>query len=260
MEKCYSDNISCNTIDLLKFIMAFVVVSIHTTNFETFNCLFANDLLQYVKCFAVPFFFAVSGYFLYRKLSVLPDDEHDAVFDKALRKTLMLYVIWSITYIPINLYGEYYEWGHTSLIVMISSMVRGWLFVGQNYGSWIMWYILAYIVALLLIKDLHRMFSYPVIIGISFLMLTIGWLYSFNHDTYSIALYDNLFKSTRNGFFWGFPCVCAGFVVSMMFGQQRTSRTSILLLGIVLLVALFIVPTSYRQLLYPVMGEAVRKL
>lgn len=254
MENVQSKNMSYNTIDLIKLFMACVVVAIHTTDYETFESTFANDLLQYVKCFAVPFFFAVSGYFLYSKLAVLPKEKQDEVYDKALRKSLKMYVIWSIIYLPINIYGEYFEWGHTSPIVIISSLLRGWFFVGQNYGSWIMWYILAYIVALVIIKYLHHVFSYKTIIGFSVLMLVVGWLYNYSHDTFSITLYDNLFKGTRNGFFWGFPCVCAGFVVSMLIENLKNTRGFTLLVLVTMLFAMFYVPTSHRQLLYPVMG------
>lgn len=158
---------------------------------------------------------------------------------------------------PINIYGEYFEWGHTSPFLMISSLIRGWLFVGQNYGSWIMWYILAYIVALVIIKYLHHVFNYKTIIGFSVLMLVVGWLYVYNHDTFSIALYDNLFKGTRNGFFWGFPCVCAGFVVSMLIENLRNTKGLTLLLTMAMVIAMFYVPTSHRQLLYPIMGGVI---
>ena len=51
------------TLDLLKFIMSFLVVAIHTRGIASNTSLLGLD---YIWRFAVPIFFLISGFFLYK--------------------------------------------------------------------------------------------------------------------------------------------------------------------------------------------------
>lgn len=103
-------------------------------------------------------FFLSTGYLLARKLkSKNTIDEKKQIVNKTLYKTIKLYVFWSVIYLPLALY-EYYFSDKTLLgsyiIYDLFSYIRGFIFMGEHFNSWILWYLLSTIYALLMIKFL----------------------------------------------------------------------------------------------------------
>ena len=117
-------------IDLVKVLMAFVVVSIHTT---------AWPLLG-IREVAVPYFFLVSGYFLVRKMTGERKADLAAIRDWTL-KILWLYLIWTAVYLPFTVYGFLQD--GLSLKQSLLLFFRNLAFVGENFMSWPLWYLLA---------------------------------------------------------------------------------------------------------------------
>lgn len=154
---------------------------------------------------------------------------------KSLRKSIKLYIIWSLIYLPINIYGEIFEWGHDSILDLVASWVRNFLFTGDNYYSWILWYLNAYIVAIVLIYTLMKLFGLNIckISLISLILYFVGWSYTEYHDIYSLTVYDFIFQTTRNGFFRGFCLVSIGLIVA-----QYRFRNNLLLLMMILIGAI----------------------
>jgi surface polysaccharide O-acyltransferase-like enzyme len=60
-----------NCIDLIKFICALFVVSIHVSPFASYNSFINYGLKNYIARIAVPFFFVASGYFRIIELEVI---------------------------------------------------------------------------------------------------------------------------------------------------------------------------------------------
>ena len=119
-------------IDLVKVLMAFVVVSIHTT---------AWPLLG-IREVAVPYFFIVSGFFLFGKMT--GDRAQDlAVIRAWTLKILKLYLIWTAVYLPFTVYGYVHD--GLSLKQSLAVFVRNLAFVGENFMSWPLWYLLSLI-------------------------------------------------------------------------------------------------------------------
>ena len=204
-----------NILDLLKFLFAFAVIAIHTHVSEdrTTDCM---AILNIVENLAVPFFFIVSGFFLGRKISV---NNEFAVYKRYVHRILKLYIIWCILYLPINLYYEIVVYKF-SLGFTIFDIIRGWLLVGENPYSWPLWYLLASVVAVLLIY-IFRKFkcNFNIILLCSLIFFMIGWCYSTYHDLFSnfghteyilSEIYDKTFRTTRNGFFEGWIYIMLG--------------------------------------------------
>lgn len=59
-----------NSIDLVKFVMALCVVTIHTSYFDTIEYNVVREPLIALIRSAVPFFFMCSSYFIVKKISV----------------------------------------------------------------------------------------------------------------------------------------------------------------------------------------------
>ncbi len=89
-----------NSIDLFRYVCAVLVVIIHTEPFYTGEWAGLGIFLkEFLARIAVPFFFAVSGYFLFLKI----DQDGKAPFRSAWRLT-KVYLFWSIPYLLLNLW------------------------------------------------------------------------------------------------------------------------------------------------------------
>ena len=172
-------------IDLVKVLMAFVVVSIHTT---------AWPLLG-IREVAVPYFFIVSGFFLFGKMTGDRKADLGAIRTWTL-KILKLYLIWTAIYLPFTVYGFIQD--GLSLKQSLMLFGRNLLFVGENFMSWPLWYLLAMIWSGVLVY-LLRALKVPV-----WGMLLAGIiLAALPHYIGSNPLFVKLFRDSRNLVFTG---------------------------------------------------------
>ena len=129
------------SVDLCKFFMAVVVVAIHVHPFEGYEQSIGVDMYDFVCAVAVPFFFLCTGYFLARGMSNRDDVSALKLIKKYLKKTLWLYIAWSIAYVPLALL-EYFT--NTALWWRdLASYMRNLVVTGEHYNSWILWYLLS---------------------------------------------------------------------------------------------------------------------
>ena len=134
-------------VDWIKLLAAICVIVIHTCRKKLTDMYFGNyaiDLLNYVVSLAVPFFFCVSGYFLYKKITQI--GEREKILKQTRRKYFRLYLIFSAVYLPISAYawlGEYYR-GDGILKIGIRAL-KNYILVGEQPYSWPLWYLLAMI-------------------------------------------------------------------------------------------------------------------
>ena len=147
-------------VDIVKLIMALLVIVIHKP-------VFYNEFLNYISgniicSVAVPFFFAASSYFFFRKIN---RDKNDNVkllnFEKRLFK---LYLIWTIIYLPC-IFVKYNTGNYESLNLK--------LFLGQllltvkNFflsTSFVhLWYVNALMLSVAIIFFLYKKLDYRAI-------------------------------------------------------------------------------------------------
>lgn len=133
-------------IDLVKLICAFLVISIHTRPFETSNNLLDKLFYYDISNYAVPFFYACTGYFLIIKQ---PGEELHAKLILRCKKVLKIYLIWSAMYLPLTIVGWIVE-GEQNPVYLLRCL-RNFVFVGENFYSWTLWYLNGLIFALILI-------------------------------------------------------------------------------------------------------------
>jgi peptidoglycan/LPS O-acetylase OafA/YrhL len=124
----------------------------------------------------VPFFFLASGFLLGQKIN--PADESGKIRQVVaayLRRIIKLYLTWSVIYLPLAL-CEFVP-GETSAVSFAAVYLFKLLFVGEHYNSWMLWYLLAVIYALLLLLLLmHLRVSKKWIyaIAIFFILIVFG--------------------------------------------------------------------------------------
>ena len=85
-----------DVLDAFKFIAALSVVGIHTFPSKS---ILGSDL-KILARFSVPFFFIVSGYFLFKKISFREKEKDKKILFNYIKRILKVYLSWLIFYIP----------------------------------------------------------------------------------------------------------------------------------------------------------------
>lgn len=168
-----------NSIDAFKWIMAILVVAIHTQPFilctnRGFMGLY-NNLIE----LAVPFFFVSSGYLLFRKFD--KDLCTQGNFERikySIVRYLKIYLVWTAIYLPVTIFGYYQD--NTGFLYSVLHFLRGLLITGSNYYSWSLWYLLSTVYALATIYILMKLGRYEKSIAtISVMVLLVAGGISF---------------------------------------------------------------------------------
>ena len=166
-------------IDVMKAFFAICVVTIHThpyTNFISapFTAMRFCDILLLL---AVPFFFITTGFFIGKKLqSSFSDEKNKAILKYYLLKYVKLYLIWTAVYLPITLY-YYIAISEQSVVMMFVDFLRGLLFRGEHWNSWMLWYLLSMIYALLFFSLIRRLKgNYGIVYIISALIFVLSMI------------------------------------------------------------------------------------
>lgn len=153
-----------NSIDAFKFFLAICVVAIHIKPLYNLQNRTVRSLYEAVVTIAVPFFFISSGFLLADKfIEPTYSDENIDITKRYLFRIVKLYLIWTVIYLPITVYG-YYLSGE-GIAYNALRFIRGMFLLGDYYNSYMLWYLLSTIYALVLIMLLmHLQFS-PLIIS-----------------------------------------------------------------------------------------------
>jgi surface polysaccharide O-acyltransferase-like enzyme len=227
-------------LDIMKFVMAIVVVAIHTRPELSFSSPIVVSLYEAVYAIAVPFFFMASGFLLFRKISLPLNEEGEQRIKSYLKKICKLYLIWTGIYLPLTVYGFYQD--GLSLLNSIAIFFRNILLIGENYMSWPLWYLLALIVAVGIIYVLLKLKlskNWVVVLGILMAIIGVALNYCKSNSIFQPVtdLYFSLFQKTRNGFFVGFLYVSLGMFCSKL---DKASLWHILLIFLIGFIGMYL--------------------
>lgn len=202
-------------LDVAKFLMAFLVVEIHTRPFGI------SPIVQGVDCVAVPFFFIASAFLCFRGLDAADFTDAGSAACRRIRKTagklLKLYLMWTVVFLPVSVFG--YAMNGMGPAKAVVSFARGTLLVGENIYSWPLWYLLASAVAFFLVYVLLRGGVRPGrVLAIAAAFALLGFAMSCAHEwdgtpallARPLDLYFKAFGNVRNGLFEGFLYVALG--------------------------------------------------
>lgn len=229
-----SERKSYTGIDCFRLFAAFLIVAIHTSPLLSFSETGDFILTRIIARLAVPFFFLTSGFFLISRYSNNSKKRKNFV-----KKTVLLYGISILIYLPVNLYNHYFEMEYFA-----PNFIKDILFDGTFYH---LWYLPASIIGAEIAWFLVKKLDYRRAFIVSFLFYLIGL---FGDSYYGFAkqaaewkgFYDLIFQIsdyTRNGVFfatvffvmggWFADCRrrssftknCCGFLVSfsLMFAE-----------------------------------------
>ena len=186
-----------NAIDACKLLMAIFVVAIHTGPLENCTRTPVQSVYDSIVSLAVPFFFLSSGFLLAKKfIEPFENEENENLLIGYLRRILKLYITWTAIYLPLAVYHFIYEGIHPIKAILL--YIRGLIFVGEQYNSWPLWYLLSTIYAILLVYSLYKKkvkLRSIVVLGTSILAVSIGIDYFVELDRGGCQLYYSLFKN-----------------------------------------------------------------
>lgn len=129
------ENNNLDSIDIAKFILSLLVVSIHIQLF--------NGKLLPLNRMAVPIFFIFSSYLYFRKLDI-----KKRRLKKTIKRNTLLYASWFVFLLPITEYiRRYHELGVWGIIHIVRDFFLGSTFLAS-------WYIVAFSLALLFVTNI----------------------------------------------------------------------------------------------------------
>ena len=187
-----------NAIDILKFVLAIFVLTIHSGVDKT--------VISPIIRIAVPTFFIISAYLFFSKIEKMKDKKDELkALGHLVKRNLLLYLFWVVIQLPIFVYGNHYHVDFFGKGIWYT--IRDILFGGGFTGAW---YIIALALGTVIIYFLSRKLSagwlvimtLPLYILCCFctnyrgLLPTDGWLTNF----YSV--YE---KITQNAFHTSLP-------------------------------------------------------
>lgn len=226
------------SLDIMKIILALMVVGIHTNFLAEFNGAVSYMLNQGVFRIAVPIFFIVSGYYFSTAM-------HSGKAKIWLIKISTLYAVWMIAY-------SYYwlDLGGASLFDLAKVAHTA------VFGYFHLWYLPAAIGAAAMVYSLRRLSPYILFMFLVFAFVS-GVLIQYlgNYHVINFLFIDKLFNMGwiyRNFIFSGFPFFALGYLlVNQSIESRITFRQSI----IVSLVGIFCVALeSYTN--YVLVGKS----
>jgi surface polysaccharide O-acyltransferase-like enzyme len=202
-------------VDLIKFIMAILVIVIHRSPFASESNLsfFVMNVLVRV---AVPFFFAASGFLFREKLN--RSENKQKAFLSYLKRLSMLYFIWSAIYFPASFYRNFFN-GSRDILTFGINYAKNFL-IGS--GSFLhLWYLPSLILSVSLVYLLSRRLSANMVFFIAVIIYAVGLLctnYSFLFGDFGVSALATSFGKNYTIIFdtlmGGFAFTSAGFLVS----------------------------------------------
>lgn len=196
------------SIDAAKFLCAVLIIILHTAPFSSYSKALTFGLRNVVTVIAVPFFFAVSGFLTFQKLSSLRGAEQKVYIRRYLKRLAVMYGIWSAVYFPFVVI-QWIRSGFTWYRVL--EYIKDFFFEG-SYST--IWFLPALFTATLAVFLLRQVFRPGTVLAIScgvYLFTLMGSSY------YGLAMKIPLLKAILNGYYSFFDTIKNGICFGMVY-------------------------------------------
>lgn len=197
---------SINSIDLMKFVACFFVITIHADPVPELPVmsLFLRNVIS--RTFLM-FFFISAGYLFFRRVSAAEKENQPHVFRSYIRRIFRLWAVWSVVYFPGFLVLKREDLKGFQLRTLLD-----WLLEILNSGTFYhLWFLAALLVGIILVYGLYLMNLSPsaavFITTVLYLIGLLGHSYDFLLDGAPVLsqlrdCYLEWFGTTRNGVFF----------------------------------------------------------
>lgn len=194
-------------VDVFKMFCAILVMLIHTKPFE--NIFWIDAAIGMLTRIAIPFFFTVSGFFLFKKVNEKPEEKWITI-KKYIIRLVRFYIIWFVIFrvLDILLGGPYHGWRY---------YFKQFFFTTDGSP---LWFINALIWAVIIISVLDIWLNKRIIFIIGIILLLIGYCMSTllgitARSSIVIAIKPfTSFFGIQGGLFFALPYVSMGTLIS----------------------------------------------
>lgn len=217
------------SIDIARYACAIIVVAIHTKPFLNSNGILDFLGNKVITSIAVPFFLAIGGYYYICKLI-----NGEKVFIKQISKLLLIYSVWSIPYLLLQI-KDFLE-ANMSFLDITKKISYLFLVEGSYYHFW---YFPALIYSICFVTFLHKIKSIKVLPVVSIILYLLGCL-SLSYYEVGIKIpilnaYYNLenYNAIRRIISTGIPFFSLGYFILNTSEQNkrlRCKKTTVLLI------------------------------
>lgn len=185
-------------VDLAKFVFSFFIVMIHIDIFSDMNSALNYFTVNILTRIAVPFFFAVSGFFFVKSLDFSKKKTLSKTKSnfKRLKKTewriIVLYAVWTVIYLFWSMPTIYGGWSFQSLIdYALTSVIK--------CSFYHLWYVYALVFAYPLLYLMMRFLTRKAVTAICVILYLLGvFVNSYSH-LFCIPFINSL-SETIDGF------------------------------------------------------------
>lgn len=227
------------SIDLFKFIFSFFVIMLHTGLFLSVNEELEFWFINTISRFAVPFFFASSGFLFFTKLDYKNDkiensSKNRKKFFRYIWRMFLLYIIWSVIYLFVSI-PEWVKNGWLSFGIVKDYVISTF----RIYSYYHLWYMIdliyATIFGYILLSFVKRKYIPYIVIVLYAFGITAYSYYWIDCPASSLSLSAwNSFTAMFAGLTMAFPLMYVGYFAS----QHNFKKMNSLILTIVSLVLL----------------------
>lgn len=212
-----------SSLDIMKFIMAILILTQHTCNEWAHSIGLVHDFFG-LGNFAVPFFFACSGFLFFKKCNSFNSYEQGQYYKKWSIRIGKIYLAWSAIYFVF----VFHNWVcHNFDRNLILDDVHKAL-VYSTYST--IWFLPALWIGVSFCYWMKSRFSRRVLLLTMVMLMIIGNLFgSYSEVLSKVDFLDSInnwytavFVTWRNGIFNGAPYVFIGLAVAEGYGLSRT--------------------------------------
>ena len=206
---------SYDILDLAKFILSIMIVAIHTA-------LFQNYLFPWLRI-AVPLFFMISSFLLFKRVNATANNEKDKVIKKYIIRQLKLYLFWFIILLPLTIYYRK-DWviGVNNIFQIITNILSNTLFSSTFIASW---FIVASIWATIIVYNASKKINNKILFVIFLLINIICCLISSYNMFYANNEFISKVVQTYTNFFsspvFSFPVALFWIFMGKMFADEK---------------------------------------
>ena len=191
--------------DVLKFLMALVVVAIHCGIVNILEGTVWNSLIRSVAALSVPTFFVVSSFLFFKKIRNGKGITQLIDFEKRIN---ILYLFWIVSLLPFVLLYFHKDYLEVSFIDAFLAFLKDYFFCSVFNASW---YLSATIVGMPIVFFLSK------VLTDKFLWLPVLVLYFLIQDPNGALFcwYEDLFRTPLNSFPYALLWLTIGYYLSL---------------------------------------------
>lgn len=204
-----------DTIDIIKYILALMVVAIHSG-------IFPMILYPWLRI-AVPLFFMISSYIFFTRIQKINDVEQRTATRKYIIRNLKYYLFWFLLLLPITICirRDWYDGRIISLIIKIisqivfsSTFVASWFIVASIWGIFI----------LSKVNKISKKLMVPLILAIYCICCVRSSYYELFCHNQVINLVVKTYETIFCCPYFSFPIALCWMYIGKMFAQAQQSK------------------------------------